>query len=115
MRRVLLPTSAEAPRVASGRRTAQEPSVYGLAARALGALASPPPRTPTPQSRGRGAEKPLAQVQESCKVWQSSQASFSIGTKCFTVFVSPYRSWLPPSRLFETVGSERRLPTAAGL
>lgn len=40
---------------------------------------------------------------------------FPLGTKCFTVFVRPYRSWRLPSRLFETVGLESRLYTAAGL
>lgn len=77
----------------------------------------PYPHNPHPlQKKGVGE---LKNTWHRCKkaenVWQSSQASFPLGTKCFTVFVSPYRSWLLPSRLFETVGSEKRLRTAAGL
>lgn len=74
--------------------------------------------TPPPPSKGKGWGSCETLGTGARKLKTSGGAHrrrFPLGTKCFTVFVSPYRFWLLPSRLFETVGSEKRLHTAAGL
>lgn len=63
-------------------------------------LSQPPP---TLGRRGCGSQPTWHRCKRAEHVWQRP------GTKCFTVFVSPYRSWLLPSRLFETGGSKKRL------